>query len=68
MTAPQWQTLLAGEPGELARFLKQAAELGDAQAQAMLGQLLLDGHGTEKISRTRPAGLSPRRATGMRWR
>ncbi|MFL9924504.1 tetratricopeptide repeat protein [Herbaspirillum lusitanum] len=45
ISTQQWQALLAGPPEELARSLQSAAGLGDAHAQALLGQLYLDGRG-----------------------
>lgn len=39
---------LSGQPGERAAFLRAAAEAGLAEAQAVYGQLLLDGAGVEK--------------------
>lgn len=44
----QWQQLLSGPPAELARWLQGAAALDDAMAQAMLGQLHLEGQGVDK--------------------
>ena len=45
VTAQQWKALFAGPVEELAHWLQAAAALEDPQAQAMLGQLLLDGRG-----------------------
>ncbi len=46
---------LAGPPGERAAFLRNAAEQGHAEAQAVYGQMLLDGIGV---------GADPRAALG----
>jgi TPR repeat protein len=40
-----WQAVLTGEPQDAARWTTAAARLGHADAQAVLGQWLLDGHG-----------------------
>ena len=41
----QWQMVLAAEPIDAARWMAAAARLGHADAQAVLGQWLLDGRG-----------------------
>ena len=40
--------ILAGPPEEAAQWILAAAQLGDAEAQAVYGQLLLDGRGVER--------------------
>jgi len=41
----QWRLVLTGAPPDAARWMTAAARLGHADAQAVLGQWLLDGHG-----------------------
>ncbi|MEZ0231311.1 MAG: tetratricopeptide repeat protein [Methylophilaceae bacterium] len=41
-------TLLSGDPKEAAQWIKAAAEQGITEAQALLGQILLDGRGLAK--------------------
>jgi len=48
VTAGQWQALFTGPVEELAHWLQAAARFDHPQAQAMLGQLLLDGRGVER--------------------
>ena len=45
ITLAQWQAVLAGQPEDAAGWLGAAAQLGHAEAQAVLGQWRLDGHG-----------------------
>lgn len=40
-----WQAVLTGPPQQAARWVGAAAQLGHAEAQAVHGQWLLDGHG-----------------------
>lgn len=44
-SAEQLPSSLDGEPREAARWILAAAEAGETQAQALLGQILLDGRG-----------------------
>ena len=46
--ASEWAAILAGEPRTAARWLQAAARLGHSEAQAVLGQWLLDGRGVER--------------------
>jgi TPR repeat protein len=46
---------LPDDPGERAAFLRQLAESGEAEAQALYGQLLLDGNG---VARDDAAGFA----------
>lgn len=55
VSAAQWQALLAGPVTELAHWLQAAAALEDPTAQAMLGQLLLDGRG---LAQDQPAAFA----------
>lgn len=45
MPLAEWQAVLSGPPEDAARWVGAAAQLGHAEAQAVLGQWLLDGHG-----------------------
>ena len=45
MPLAEWQAVLSGPPEDAARWVGTAAQLGHAEAQAVLGQWLLDGHG-----------------------
>ena len=45
LDAPQWRAVLAAKPARAAAWMLAAAQLGHADAQAVLGQWLLDGHG-----------------------
>ena len=47
-SAAQWATILASEPRQAARWLLAAGRLGHSDAQAVLGQWLLDGRGLER--------------------
>ncbi len=42
---------LSGSPEERADFVRACAEAGEAEAQALLGQLLLDGNGVAADAR-----------------
>jgi TPR repeat protein len=44
----QWRAVLAAAPAQAAAWMHAAARLGHAEAQAVLGQWLLDGHGLER--------------------
>jgi TPR repeat protein len=44
----EWQAIIAGEPHTAAQWMLHAARLDNANAQAVLGQWLLDGHGLER--------------------
>ena len=48
MTTAQWQAVLAAPPVEARAWLGLAAQAGHAGAQALLGQWLLDGRGTDQ--------------------
>jgi len=48
ITTAQWQAVLAAEPTEAAGWMTAAAQLGHAEAQAVLGQWYLDGHGVAR--------------------
>jgi TPR repeat protein len=45
LSVSQWQAVLAAEPQIAASWVAAAAQLDHAEAQAVLGQWLLDGHG-----------------------
>lgn len=45
LTVAQWQAVLAADPRDAAPWFEAAARLGHADAQAVLGQWLLDGRG-----------------------
>lgn len=45
MPLADWQAVLSGPAEDAARWVGAAAQLGHADAQAVLGQWLLDGHG-----------------------
>lgn len=51
VTVAQWQAVLAAEPRAAAAWVQAAAQLGHTEAQAVLGQWLLDGHGVERDAR-----------------
>lgn len=51
LTAADWQAVIAGEPREAAQWMQHSAALGSANAQTILGQWLLDGHGLERDPR-----------------
>jgi len=48
ISVSQWQAVLAAEPQLAASWVGTAAQLGHADAQAVLGQWLLDGHGVAR--------------------
>ena len=48
ITVAQWQAVLAAEPHDAAAWMAAAAQLGHAEAQAVTGQWLLDGHGAPR--------------------
>lgn len=48
ITTAQWQSVLAAEPADAAQWMTAAAQLGHAEAQAVLGQWQLDGHGVAR--------------------
>ena len=45
LTPADWKATMAGEPAAAARWMSRAAQLGHADAQTILGQWLMDGHG-----------------------
>lgn len=45
LTVAQWQSVLTADAPAAAAWMQAAAQLGHADAQAVLGQWLLDGHG-----------------------
>jgi len=45
VTTAQWQQVLTSAPEQAAQWMRAAARLGHAEAQTVLGQWLLDGHG-----------------------
>jgi uncharacterized protein len=47
-TSETWADVLRGEPQEMARWLDAAARYGLVEAQALLGQVLLEGRGLPK--------------------
>lgn len=48
VSVSQWQAVLGAEPQIAADWIGAAAQLGHAEAQAVLGQWLLDGHGVAR--------------------
>lgn len=46
LTQAQWDAVVAGEAAGALAWMRAAARLGHANAQVVLGQWLLDGHGT----------------------
>lgn len=48
LDAEVWQTVTAGEPVAAAAWMLAAARLGHGDAQSILGQWLLDGHGVDR--------------------
>jgi len=56
ITTEQWQVVLAADPVEAAGWMAAAAQLGHAEAQAVLGQWHLDGH-----------GIAPDPAQALHW-
>jgi len=55
LTAEDIAARLSGSPAERAAFVRAAAEAGVAEAQAVLGQMLLDGAG---VAKDEPAALA----------
>jgi len=55
LTPEQITARLSGTPEERAAFIRQLAETGEAEAQCLLGQLLLDGNG---VAKDEPAALA----------
>ncbi|MBS0283528.1 MAG: sel1 repeat family protein, partial [Proteobacteria bacterium] len=51
LTREESAARLSGPPEERAAFLRQLAGEGVAEAQALLGQLLLDGNGVARDER-----------------
>ena len=47
VSAEEFAQKVAGDPHEAAQWIMAAAEYGLAEAQALLGQILLDGRGIE---------------------
>lgn len=47
-TSTDWQTVIAGEPEASAQWMLHCARLGHADAQTILGQWLLNGHGLDR--------------------
>lgn len=45
ITTAQWQAVLGGDPHDAVAWVEAAAKLGHTEAQAVLGQWRLDGHG-----------------------
>lgn len=48
LTPADWQAVTTGEPAAAAHWMLKAAQLGHADAQTILGQWLLDGHGVTR--------------------
>lgn len=48
MSAEAWRRVIDAEAVSAARWMRSAAALGHADAQTVLGQWLLDGHGLER--------------------
>ena len=48
LTAGQWAAVIAGDPTGSLAWMRAAALLGHAQAQAVLGQWMLNGHGAPR--------------------
>lgn len=48
LSSLEWQTVIAGEPQMAAQWMLHCARLGHSDAQAVLGQWLLDGHGLQR--------------------
>jgi len=47
MNPAAWQAVIGAEPRSAAQWMRHASELGSADAQTVMGQWLLDGHGEE---------------------
>ena len=48
LTPTDWQTVIASDPLGAAQWMLRCADLGSANAQTILGQWLLDGHGVDR--------------------
>ncbi len=48
MTPADWQTVIASDPCDAVQWMLHSAALGNANAQTIVGQWLLDGHGVER--------------------
>jgi hypothetical protein len=48
LTPAEWKAITAGEPQAAAQWMQHGASLGNADAQTVLGQWLLNGHGLER--------------------
>ncbi|WP_138515010.1 tetratricopeptide repeat protein [Rhodoferax bucti] len=48
LSPEDWQSITADEPMAAAAWMQAAAHLGHGDAQSILGQWLLDGHGVER--------------------
>ena len=48
MSAAEWRDVLAGPPGDVARYVRSAAEHGFRTAQVTWAQMLLNGHGVAR--------------------
>jgi uncharacterized protein len=48
ITTEQWRAVLAADPVSAASWVQAAAQVGHTEAQAVMGQWLLDGHGVER--------------------
>lgn len=48
LSPADWQTIIASEPQVAARWMLHSAQLGHPDAQTILGQWLLDGHGVAR--------------------
>jgi TPR repeat protein len=51
LDAAELKRRLQGPPESVAYFVREVAEAGSAEAQAVYGQMLLDGHGVERDGR-----------------
>ena len=47
LTPAEWKAVTTGEPQAAAQWMQHSAALGNADAQTVLGQWLLNGHGLE---------------------
>ena len=52
LTHADWQAVIASDPCDAAQWMTHRAALGNANAQTVLGQWLLDGHGLERAPQT----------------
>lgn len=48
LTPAEWQAVIGSDPCDAAQWMTHSAALGNANAQTVLGQWLLDGHGQER--------------------